>query len=124
MLSIRFAGQNENRQGNALAQSDGKHGASAIAKSEKRKIESTEDFELRDNSEFGGDSLGLNLIGFKVVRRAGYKVHFCTCCDFPIAVYGQMVRHTSGMRYASLQCPTGPFATYANCSMIKLSDST
>ena len=99
MLSIRFAGQNDNRQGKAVAGSGGNHGASAITKLEKINIESTEDFEaeLRGNPELASDSLGLNLIGFKVVRRAGYKVHFCTCCDFPIAVYGQLVRHAVQM---------------------------
>lgn len=30
-------------------------------------------------------------VGYRVHRRAGEKVHFCVCCDFPIAIYGRLV---------------------------------
>lgn len=29
-------------------------------------------------------------VGCRVHRRAGEKVHFCVCCDFPIAIYGRL----------------------------------
>lgn len=33
---------------------------------------------------------GVDIAGYKVVRRTGEKVHFCVICNFPIAVYGKL----------------------------------
>ena len=94
MLSIRFSGQNEQRQGSDVARRDRLDGAfSTRTKDDELHMGEAGSFEmdLRDLSESTSGAVSLDLVGFKVVRRAGYKVHFCTSCDSPIAVYGQMV---------------------------------
>lgn len=38
------------------------------------------------------DACGVNFVGVKARRRPGDKVHICVRCNFPIAVYGRLVR--------------------------------
>jgi hypothetical protein len=45
----------------------------------------------------------VELLGHKSARRVGDKIHICTNCNFPISVYGRLVR-ASYHPYVGVQC--------------------